>query len=174
MTLSRITTVLMVQFSNVPHLRTKFVLPAHDAKAKDWPRRCASAAVESVFGRSAEPVGNADHSFCCSGKIYEVCVETMTVAAGSKQSVIVSTSRLKPSTPGSRRVIIAVFGFKSPRGLDCEVKGWAPPEEIRKWEMPSDKQLFKRRGKKFAMMPKERLLGIESLRRMSEDWRCEL
>jgi len=150
------------------------VLPMYDAKAKDWPKRCASAAIASVFGRVQDRIGSSDHSFCYSNKTYEVCVETMTLSPSSKANVIVPISRLKPSKPENKRLVIAVFANKTPRGLDCEVKGWANSEEVRKWEAPGDKQMFKRKGKRFAMMPPERLSDIESLKRMSEDWRCDI
>jgi len=155
--------------------RTRYVLPACDMKTAGWPKHSASLAIKTLFGQNAEASGEVDYAFCgVDGRRYDVCVETMTVAPNSKTNVIVPLSRLSKGVLGGNKIVLAVFGRRDIRGLDCEIAGWMHGGEVRRWESPEDKLLFKRKGRRFAIIPRERLTAVDLLVRMADDWRCSL
>jgi len=165
----------MVAFIDSLGLQTRYVLPASDLRTADWPKRSASLAVKTLFGQSAEQSGGIDYVFCgVDGRRYDVCVETMTLTPTSKANVIVAMSRIAATSPSSRKIVLAVFGTRDVRGLDCEIAGWLHGNEVRRWEAPEDKLLFRRRGHKFAIIPKERLMPVSLLARMVDNWKCVL
>ena len=165
----------MVQFIEHPGLQTRYVLPACDAKGPDWPKKSASLAIRCVFGCAASPAGDVDHSFYANdGRTYGVCVETMTLTPNSKASVIVPMYRFARGLLPCRKLVLAVFATRDVRGLACEVAGWMFDTEARRWEAPLDKQMFKRKGKRFAIVPRERLIDVSCLVRMADQWRCAI
>lgn len=165
----------MVTFTENLGPQTRYVLPVYDTKSAAWPKHSARLAIKTLFGDTAEGSGEADYSFCgIDGKRYDVCVETMTLAPNSKASVIVPMRRLARGMHAGHKIVLAVFGRRDIRGLDCEIAGWVRGGEVRRWEAPEDKLLFKRKGRRFAIVPRERLAPVNLLVRMVDDWRCAL